>query len=98
MTKFPNGRPTLEFEEFIEVIRESCTDPEGAENYLVHAFSMFDVEKKGYINSKDMKLVFELFGESVTDEELATMIKIASLKSGDRINFKEFVDFFYKAD
>jgi hypothetical protein len=45
VTKFPNGRPTLEFEEFIEVIRESCTDPEGAENYLVHAFSMFDVEK-----------------------------------------------------
>ena len=26
------------------------------------------------------------------------MIKIASLKSSDRINFKAFVDFFYKAD
>jgi Ca2+-binding EF-hand superfamily protein len=45
VTKFPNGKPTLEFEEFIEVIRESCTDPERAENYLVHAFSMFDIEK-----------------------------------------------------
>jgi len=46
--------------------------------------------------------------ESVTDDELtskfskcimfAAMIKIASLKSSDRINFKAFVDFFYKAD
>ena len=28
----------------------------------------------------------------------AAMIKIAGVKSNDKINFKEFVDFFYKAD
>ena len=37
-------------------------------------------------------------GESVTDEEMQTMIKLAGVKSGDKINFKEFVDFFYKID
>ena len=42
---FPNGNQSLEFEEFIEVIKDSCTDPESAENYLVFAFSMFDREK-----------------------------------------------------
>ena len=26
------------------------------------------------------------------------MIKIAGIKSNDKINFKEFVDFFYKVD
>jgi hypothetical protein len=26
------------------------------------------------------------------------MIKIAGVKSNDKINFKEFIDFFYKAD
>jgi Ca2+-binding EF-hand superfamily protein len=45
LTKFPNGKPKIEFDEFIEVIRESCMDAESAENYLVLAFSMFDVEK-----------------------------------------------------
>lgn len=45
LSKFPNGKPTIEFDEFIEVIRESCMDAESAENYLVLAFSMFDVEK-----------------------------------------------------
>ena len=45
LTKFPNGKPKIEFDEFIEVIRDSCMDPESAENYLVLAFSMFDVEK-----------------------------------------------------
>jgi len=42
--------------------------------------------------------VFELLGESISDEEVNTMIKIAGIKSSDKINFKEFVDFFYKID
>lgn len=40
------------------MIKESCTDTESAENYLVFAFSMFDREKKGYITSEDLKIVF----------------------------------------
>ena len=35
----------MEFEEFIEVIRDACMDAESAEDYLVHAFRMFDVEE-----------------------------------------------------
>jgi len=54
-----------------------------------------------------LKEVFDLLGESVTADELQSklmiikclaMIKIASQKSGQRITFKDFVDFFYKAD
>ena len=40
--EFPNGKETLKFEEFIGVIRDSCTEKELAENYLILAFSMFD--------------------------------------------------------
>jgi Ca2+-binding EF-hand superfamily protein len=35
----------MDFEEFIEVIKNACMDQDSAENYLVLAFSMFDVEK-----------------------------------------------------
>ena len=54
--------------------------------------------------------MFSLLGETVSDEEIQSkcassanapptaMIKIAGTKSNDKINFKEFVDFFYKAD
>ena len=45
-----------------------------------------------------MKEVFSILGESITDDEVNTMIKIAGIKSNDKINFKEFVDFFYKID
>ena len=54
--------------------------------------------RKGYISTEDLKEVFEILGESVNDEEINTMIKIAGIKSNDKINFKEFVDFFYKID
>jgi len=59
---------------------------------------MFDRERKGYISSQDLKQVFLLLNESVTDDEINTMIRIAGVKSNDKINFKEFVEFFYKVD
>ncbi len=42
---FPNGRSTMEFSEFMDVIKTTCEDKEQAENYLVHAFKMFDKGK-----------------------------------------------------
>lgn len=33
-----------------------------------------------------------------THNGIIAMIKIAGVKSNDKINFKEFVDFFYKID
>lgn len=56
------------------------------------------VFRKGYISTEDLKEVFEILGEQITDDEVNTMIKIAGIKSNDKINFKEFVDFFYKID
>lgn len=82
----------------MNIIRDSCSDNNQAENYLLLAFSMFDRQKKGYITPDDLKQVFELLGEYTTDDEVNTMIKIAGVKSNDKINFKEFVDFFYKID
>jgi Ca2+-binding EF-hand superfamily protein len=42
---FPNGKSQLEFDEFINIIKDSCSDKDQAENYLIHAFSMFDRKK-----------------------------------------------------
>jgi Ca2+-binding EF-hand superfamily protein len=60
---FPNGKTSLKFDDFFSIVKESCADKEQAENYLIHAFSMFDRKKKGYINSEDLKEVFKLLGE-----------------------------------
>jgi len=64
--------------------------------YLNNVLLIF--RRKGYINSQDLKDIFAMLGESINEEEVVTMIKIAGVKSADKINFKEFVDFFYKID
>lgn len=56
------------------------------------------VFRKGYISADDLKEVFKILGEDISESEANTMIKIAGVKSNDKINFKEFVDFFYKTD
>ena len=89
-------KTSLKFDEFIDLIKDSWKEKEQAENYLVHSFSMFDRKKKGYIDKNDLKEVFSILGENVGEDEVNTMIKIAGVKSNDKINFKEFCDFFYK--
>lgn len=49
-------------------------DREQAENYLVYAFSMFDRKKKGYINTDDLKEVFSILGETVSDDEVNSKV------------------------
>lgn len=44
---FPNGKTSLKFEDFFSIVKDSCADKEQAENYLIHAFSMFDRKKYG---------------------------------------------------
>ena len=39
---FANGKETLKFDDFMGVIKDSCEDPNQAENFLILAFSMFD--------------------------------------------------------
>ena len=67
-------------------------------SFLFLANPYLNYFRKGYISKDDLKQVFEILGESITDEEVNTMVKIAGIKSNDKINFKEFVDFFYKID
>ena len=43
--EFPNGKESMNFDEFFQVINETCSDQNKAENYLVLAFSMFDRQK-----------------------------------------------------
>lgn len=48
--EFPNGKETLKFDEFTQLITDSCSDRAKSEDYLVLAFSMFDRQKKGFIS------------------------------------------------
>lgn len=44
----------------------------------------------------DLKRVFEVLGQSVTQEDLTNMIKMVGIKGKDKITYEEFKDFFKK--
>ena len=43
---------------------------------------VFNGYRKGYINSEDLKEVFKLLGETVTDEEVNSKLELVSYKHG----------------
>jgi hypothetical protein len=62
-------------------------------NYLTHdklqtIFNSFDMENRGYINEKDLKLAFSKFGREITDEELQEIM--AKHSKGGQIYIDDF--------
>lgn len=51
--------------------------------------------KKSTVSQNKLKVIFN-YSRLIIG--IIAMIKIAGVKSNDKINFKEFVDFFYKID
>ncbi len=52
--------------------------------------------RKGYLVENDLKRVFEILGQAVTQEDLSNMVKMVGLKGKDKITYEEFKDFFQK--
>ena len=58
---------------------------------LREAFKMFDKDKSGYIEAKEIATVAFALGEALTEEELREFMKEADLDGDGRLNYNEFV-------
>ena len=58
---------------------------------LREAFRMFDKDKSGYIDAKEIRAVTTTLGEKLTDKELEEFMKEADLDGDGRLNYNEFV-------
>ena len=59
---------------------------------LREAFRMFDKDKSGYIDAKEIQTVTTTLGEKLTDEELNEFMREADLDGDGRLNYNEFVN------
>ena len=57
---------------------------------LREAFRIFDKDKSGYIDGKEIILVTGTLGQALSDEELEAFMAEADLDGDGKINFKEF--------
>ena len=56
------------------------------------AFQMFDKDKSGYIDAKEIRTVTTTLGEKLTDKELEEFMREADLDGDGRLNYNEFVN------
>lgn len=79
----------LKIEEFYDLMKiRMC--PEDIDSQVRRAFLEFDKNRDGFINAEELKAIMKSIGESLTDEELITMINYGSSKKDGQINIDDF--------
>jgi len=71
---FPNKKQLLNFQDFEELFRKGVIDNQNQEEMLLKSFKVFDFDTQGYINSKKIKEIFDIFDENITLEEITSNI------------------------
>ena len=84
-----DGNGTLDFAEFLQLMASKMKQID-TEEELVEAFKVFDRDGDGLIRLAELKHVFGILGEKLTDKELEEMISLADRDGDYSINFPEF--------
>ena len=71
-----NGDGTIDFEEFLGMMKAQANDGD-QENDLKDAFKIFDRDKDGYIDMKELKKVANMLGSMLTKDEVDEFMREA---------------------
>jgi centrin-1 len=64
-----DGSGSIDFNEFLELMTARISDKDSKED-IEKVFRLFDDEKNGYINIKNLRRVAKELGETMDDNEL----------------------------
>lgn len=79
----------IEFDEFLEIMREKMTERSPEEDML-RAFQLFDDDGTNKVTLRNLRRISRELGEDVSDAELRAMIDEFDLDKDGEINFSEF--------
>ena len=60
---------------------------------IKEAFDIFDINRNGYIGVDELKEIFTIINEEVTEEELDEMIGLADKEGDGQVNWLNFYEF-----
>ena len=84
-----DGSGAVDFEEFLGMMSCDMTENESRES--IHGiFILFDVDKTGYINIKNIRKIARDLGETMEDEELLDMIRKGDSDGDGLVSFDDF--------
>lgn len=82
------GSGTIEWSEFLKMMKERKNERELSEEELMGIFKVFDKDSSGFINASELKEVSSKLGRNMTDEDVKEMIKAADLDQDGKINYE----------
>merc|ERR1712108_84204 len=84
-----DGTGLLMFPNFLYMMAKKENDEE-AEDEIREAFKVFDGDGNGFINRQELAVVMMNLGETLTGDEINSMIEEADIDGDGQINYEEF--------
>jgi len=85
-----NGDGTIDFPEFLEMMKQKSSEAD-QEADLKEAFKIFDRDKDGFIDMKELKKVANMLGATLSKEEVDEFMKEADIDGNGKLDYDEFV-------
>merc|ERR1712119_4170 len=86
-----DGTGTLDLIEFLQMMKEKIRE-QNKEEEIGEAFRVFDIDRNGYIDRRELGLMMKFMGEPVTQEEIDDILDEADKDQNGLIDYKEFFD------
>ncbi|KAI8914761.1 centrin-2-like protein [Powellomyces hirtus] len=85
-----DGDPTLNFEEFLQLMSTKMVEEDSRESML-KSFQVFDIDDRGKIGLRELKRVAKELGEDPSDSDLLAMLAECDYDKDGEINFEDWV-------
>ncbi|OMJ70044.1 hypothetical protein SteCoe_32082 [Stentor coeruleus] len=90
-----DGSGAIDFDEFLGMMTSQMSDSDTREE--IHSiFILFDVDKTGYINVKNLRKIAKDLGETADDEELLDLIRKGDSDGDGLVSFDDFYNIMTK--
>jgi len=84
-----DGNGTIDFPEFLDMMKKKATEVD-EEADLREAFKLFDRNRDGFIDTRELKKVTGMLGTMLTKEELEEFMKEADVDGNGKLDYDEF--------
>jgi Ca2+-binding EF-hand superfamily protein/uncharacterized protein YkwD len=84
-----DGSGAIDFEEFLKMMSSNMTDDDSREE-IYSIFVLFDTDKTGFINIKNLRKIARDLGETTEDDELLDMIRKGDSDGDGLVSFDDF--------
>ncbi|XP_077987318.1 uncharacterized protein LOC144441926 [Glandiceps talaboti] len=84
------GNGSIEFDEFLLLMAKKIKEQDDDDD-LREAFSVFDKDGNGFISASELRHVMMNLGQSMSEDEVAEMIREADTDGDGQVNYEEFV-------